>query len=340
MPSLLSQLAITGVIATSSASGDIPPVPELSATVSDATVATNSSSMDISRNIPDMVDDGRTPVGIDISSHQHNNGSHMNIREVAENGQDFAFIKATEGTHYVNPHFRPDVVDFIDSNTPIGFYHYGRPTSNPEEAREQARFFVDVTGMGIGVKSLPPVLDIEEPQGLSPRQLIDWTHAYVDEIKKLTGRDTMIYTYPYFWKHSMGNTTEFNHLPLWIAHYTNNDQPGSLPGGWTDWTFWQHTSEGTVTGAHGDVDQNRFSGTMSELREMYVRSDLIQLGDELSSMSSSSSTSSSSTISSAPKVNVISGTETDNIQTQSSVIAGEDQSRLPELKSLLNTFEE
>lgn len=336
MPSLLSQLAISGVIATSSASVDIPPVPELSATVSDATVATNSSSMDISRNIPDMVDDGRTPVGIDISSHQHNNGSHMNVREVAANGQDFAFIKATEGTHYVNPHFRPDVVDFVDSNTPIGFYHYGRPTSNPEEAREQARFFVDVTGMGIGVKSLPPVLDIEEPQGLSPRQLIDWTHAYVDEIKKLTGRDTMIYTYPYFWKHNMGNTTEFNHLPLWIAHYTTNNQPGSLPGGWTDWTFWQHTSEGTVTGAHGHVDQNRFSGTMSELREMYVRSDLIPLGDELSSMSSSSSTSSSS----APEVNVISGTETDNIQTQSSVIAGEDQSRLPELKNLLDTFEE
>lgn len=336
MPSLLSQLAISGVIATSSASGDIPPVPELSATVSDATVATNSSSMDLSRNIPDMVDDGRTPVGIDISSHQHNNGSHMNVREVAANGQDFAFIKATEGTHYVNPHFRPDVVDFVDSNTPIGFYHYGRPTSNPEEAREQARFFVDVTGMGIGVKSLPPVLDIEEPQGLSPRQLIDWTHAYVDEIKKLTGRDTMIYTYPYFWKHNMGNTTEFNHLPLWIAHYTTNNQPGSLPGGWTDWTFWQHTSEGTVTGAHGHVDQNRFSGTMSELREMYVRSDLIPLGDELSSMSSSSSTSSSS----APEVNVISGTETDNIQTQSSVIAGEDQSRLPELKNLLDTFEE
>lgn len=334
MPSLLSQLAISGVIATSSASVDIPPVPELSATVSDATVATNSSSMDLSRNIPDMVDDGRTPVGIDISSHQHNNGSHMNVREVAVNGQDFAFIKATEGTHYVNPHFRPDVVDFVDSNTPIGFYHYGRPTSNPEEAREQARFFVDVTGMGIGVKSLPPVLDIEEPQGLSPRQLIDWTHAYVDEIKKLTGRDTMIYTYPYFWKHNMGNTTEFNHLPLWIAHYTTNNQPGSLPGGWTDWTFWQHTSEGTVTGAHGHVDQNRFSGTMSELREMYVRSDLIPLGDELSSMSSSS------TSDSAPEVNVISGTETDNIQTQSSVIAGEDQSRLPELKNLLDTFEE
>lgn len=329
MSSLLSQLAITGVIATSSASGDIPPVPELSATVSDATVATNSSSMDLSRIIPGMVDDGRTPVGIDISSHQHNNGSHMNVREVAVNGQDFAFVKATEGTHYVNPHFRPDVVDFIDSNTPIGFYHYARPTSNPEEARKQARFFVDVTGMGIGVKSLPPVLDIEEPQGLSPSQLIDWTHAYVDEIKKLTGRDTMIYTYPYFWKHNMGNTTEFNHLPLWIAHYTTNSQPGPLPGGWTDWAFWQYTSKGTITGAHGHVDQNRFSGTMSDLRKMYVRSDLIPLDDELYSTSSS-----------ATEVNVISGTETDNIQPQSSSITGADQSRLPELKNLLDTFNE
>lgn len=333
MSNLLSYLAITGVVASAGINGEVPPVPDLSPPPAVADAATNSSSIAGSEIITDFIDDGSTPVGIDISSHQHNGGSRLNVQEVVAGGQDFAIIKATEGTHYINPHFRPDTVNFISEGKPVGFYHYARPSSDPEDAREEARFFVEVTGMNIGVKSLPPVLDIEEHEGLSSRELITWTHTFVDEIKELTGRDTMIYTYPWFWENRMANTTEFNHLPLWIAHYTDNGEPGRLPGGWTDWVFWQHTDSGTIPGARGDIDQNEFSGTLTELHEIYTSSvdgnDVVEnVMDTVSNIATSS----------APQFNVIEEIEFPEPQIQEIVIPGQTQSSIPELKTLMETF--
>lgn len=205
--------------------------------------------------------------GIDISSHQHSSSSNINVQKVIDSGEiNFLFVKATEGTNYVNKHFRDDVVTAINSNTPVGYYHYARPTADPEEAREQARFFAKVTGIDNGVKGLPPVLDIEEDEGLTPQQLIDWTEAYVDEIRVITGKDTMIYTYPTFWRDKMNNTPLFNYLPLWIADYNNSATPSMpLPGGWKDWTFWQYTSNERITGVDQGVDGNIFNGSYIDL---------------------------------------------------------------------------
>lgn len=210
------------------------------------------------------------PHGIDISSHQHN-GTRINLPKVIDGGQDFVFVKATEGTSYINPYFRSDVISAMDKNTPVGFYHYARPSSSSDDARKQAQYFVSTTGIDKGVKSLPPVLDIEENNGVrNSDDLINWTHAFVDEVKSLTGKDVMIYTYPSFWKNSMKNTEEFNHLPLWIANYnglTSLEKP--LIGGWDEWTFWQYSADGDIDGYPKEIDVNLFNGTEEELTELY-----------------------------------------------------------------------
>ena len=217
-----------------------------------------------------VVNNNETLTGIDISSHQHTNGSSIDIDKVVEGGEDFAFVKATEGTWYINPYFRQDTIKFIDNKTPIGFYHYARPTSDPDNAREQARLFVRVTGMDQGVKGFPPVLDLEEnDDNLSSEQLISWVEAFVDEIKTLTDRDTMIYTYPNYWKEQMGNTTKFSELPLWIASYNDTLKDSHVPGGWDKPVFWQYTSEAHITGAEGKIDRNIFYGNKEQLQELY-----------------------------------------------------------------------
>ena len=207
-----------------------------------------------------------TLTGIDISSHQHKHSFDLNT--IYEN-QDFSFVKATEGTSYINPHFREDVINTINNKKPVGFYHYARPTSDIEDAKEQARLFVKVTGMDQGVKGFDPVLDIEEDEGLAPTDIINWVESYVDEIKKLTDRDTIIYTYPGFWRQNMNNTTKFSNLPLWIADYNGKATPSSLPGGWKDWLFWQYTSEEVVDGSEKPVDANIFNGNAEELEKLY-----------------------------------------------------------------------
>lgn len=210
------------------------------------------------------------PLGIDISGHQHNSSGTIDINTAVDHSNvEFAFIKATESTNYINPHFRSDTMTAINKGIPIGFYHYAKPTNSISDAKEQARFFVDVTGISQGVKTLPPVLDLEEnKENLSSQQLIEWTQAYVNEIKRLTGKNVMMYTYPSFWRDEMNNTTRFSDLPLWIAHYHNGTKP-DVPGGWTNWTFWQYTSSGRVNGYNQNIDMNYFNGSSEALKSIY-----------------------------------------------------------------------
>ncbi len=49
--------------------------------------------------------------------------------------------------------------------------------------------------------------------------------------------------------------------PLWIARH-GSATAGTLPAGWSYWTFWQYANRGSLPG-----DQNRFNGTMTQLRK-------------------------------------------------------------------------
>lgn len=282
MSGLMSTLAVSTAIAASLTSGLTPLEAPSIDSQSPSITRENNSQSDANTYIDSATDlllsssgnssvDESTISGVDISSHQHGGDKNLDIKTITSQGnQKFAFIKASEGTHYVNPNYRQDTIDFINTATPVGFYHYAKPSDDPENAREQARLFVSVTGINQGVKSLPPVLDIEENENnLSSGELIAWVDAFVDEIKKTTGKNTMIYTYPNFWRDQMGNTTNFSDLPLWIAHYNGGDKPGSLPGGWTNWTFWQYTDSGSVEGYNHKIDVNYFNGTESDLRSIY-----------------------------------------------------------------------
>ncbi|MGH7964892.1 MAG: glycoside hydrolase family 25 protein, partial [Candidatus Binatia bacterium] len=128
----------------------------------------------------------------------------------------------------------------------------------------QAAFYSAIV-LGInGPGDLPPVLDLEDAKGLPAGQVIDWTHRYLNTVQALTGRQPIIYTYPNFWRTQMANTTEFNHYPLWIADYNGQNAPGPLPGGWSNWTFWQYTSTGRIPGITGNTDINVYSGAQGD----------------------------------------------------------------------------
>ncbi|WP_313357622.1 glycoside hydrolase family 25 protein, partial [Corynebacterium variabile] len=116
-------------------------------------------------------------------------------------------------------------------------------------------------------QSLPPTLDLEETGGLGPKDLQNWVRDWIDEIKTLTGRDPIIYTYYSFWIGSMGNTTEFSEYPLWLAYY-NEQLPDEIPGGWDAPTFWQYSGSGQVDGVITDVDLNTYYGSDAELQAL------------------------------------------------------------------------
>lgn len=202
--------------------------------------------------------------GIDIASHQHPGGAAIDWETVAASGQSFAFIKATEGTGYTNPYFSSDSAKAAAAGVTPGSYHYAKPDVG--DARSQARFYAASLATGVN-PSLPPTLDLEETGGLGPTELQAWVRDWIDEIKTLTGRDPIIYTYYAFWISSMGNTTEFSEYPLWLAYY-NDTLPDQIPGGWHEPTFWQYTGTGSVDGVITDVDLNTYYGSDAELQSL------------------------------------------------------------------------
>jgi lysozyme len=206
--------------------------------------------------------------GPDVARYQHPNGAAIDWRRVADSGVAFAFVKATESTSYTNAYFADDYAAAKRAGLVRSAYHYARPKADLKTARDQADFFVRTAGRADQKGDLPLTLDIEESGGLAPKTLIAWTHAFVDEVRALTSRPVLIYTYPYFWQHAMGNTTDFADLPLWLASYRSGGPKEPLPGGWSSWTFWQYTAKGRIAGIPATVDRSKFAGSYDDLQTL------------------------------------------------------------------------
>jgi GH25 family lysozyme M1 (1,4-beta-N-acetylmuramidase) len=197
--------------------------------------------------------------GVDVSHWQ----GTINWTKVDNDGVQFAFMKATDGTSYTDPLFSRNWSEAKSHGIFRGAYHFAEPSSSSGSAAAQARHFVSTVGSLTHAGDLPPVLDLEATGGLGRTALTSWVSTWLSTVERLTGRNPMIYVSPSFWEYYLGNSTAFHHYPLWVAHY-GVSQP-RVPGGWPTWSFWQRTSQGHVDGVSGYVDMNRFNGSSAQL---------------------------------------------------------------------------
>lgn len=200
------------------------------------------------------------PKGIDVAAHQHPGGTPIDWSKVRSDGQSFAFVKATEGGDWVNPHYVQDIQAANAAGLKTGTYHYARPAG---DAKTQAANFAAQIALAPD-QTLPPALDIEVAEGKSAAQLEQWIEEFTSELKRLTGRTPMIYTYKYFWMGQMNNSQKFSDMPLWLAAY--QDQAPEAVGGWNELSFWQRSGSGKVAGISTDVDMNLFNGSKQQLQ--------------------------------------------------------------------------
>ncbi|WIM92995.1 GH25 family lysozyme [Actinoplanes oblitus] len=204
-------------------------------------------------------------VGPDISSYQHPNGAAVNWDTVYAS-QSFAIVKATEDADYTSPTFRGDWTKLQAKGGIRGTYHYARPSGAANDALNEARYYISVTGTLRERNQLPPILDLEETGGLGQAALRTWIQTWLTEVQRLTGRKPMIYVSPGFWDANV-NSTAFGSYPLQVAHYTTAAAP-RLPVGWSKWTMWQYTDNATVAGIPAATDHNRFNGDLAALRAL------------------------------------------------------------------------
>jgi GH25 family lysozyme M1 (1,4-beta-N-acetylmuramidase) len=182
--------------------------------------------------------------GIDISSHDHN---HFSIawRTEAVAGSQFVYVKATEGTTYVNPHFAADYAAARAAHRYVGAYVYARPDRG--DPIGQAEHFLRHARFTRDAQTLVPFVDLEWPYAgvrtdrcynLKPDPMRAWIRAFVGRIEAGVGRKPMIYTNANWWNPCTGNDPSFGSYPLDIANYSK--KPPKLPAGWTTFALWQY----------------------------------------------------------------------------------------------------
>ncbi|MEU9131673.1 lysozyme [Kitasatospora sp. NPDC048540] len=204
----------------------------------------------------------QTP-GLDVSSWQ---GS-VAWSTAAADGARFAYVKATEGTTYLNPYFAQQYNGSYGAGLIRGAYHFALPDVS-SGAAQATWFTAHGGGWSRDGRTLPPALDIEyNPYGatcygLGQGAMVSWIRDFSTTVHTRTGRYPVIYTTTDWWKTCTGNNASFGATnPLWLARYSST--PGTLPAGWSYRTIWQYADSGTFPG-----DQNLFNGAYDRLQAL------------------------------------------------------------------------
>ncbi len=207
-----------------------------------------------------------TVPGIDVSYWD----SGIDWPKVRATGQRYVFIKATEGDSYADPTFDDNWRGAKSAGLLRGAYHFFRSNVDP---KKQVTKFIDYVKSMNDNGELPPVLDLETPDGQTKEKIISRAKTWLDLVEAAFGRKPIIYSGQFFLQDNFselggGPPAWAKDYPLWLAQYPNNHVEGSqpvLPRGWFKWTFWQYSEKGVVNGINAKVDLNSFNGTLEEL---------------------------------------------------------------------------
>lgn len=186
--------------------------------------------------------------GIDVSSWQGN----INYYKVAESGVKIVYIKSSEGFTFIDPYFNQNYANAKSAGLKVGFYHYVTATSI-SGAISQADFFSSVIAGKISDCKL--AMDFESFHGLDNYSINQIALAFMNELRKDTGKDVVIYSNSYNAKYTFDSTV--SNYPLWVAQYQVSSP--SINGNWNNWIGWQYTDQGEIDGISGYVDRDDFT---------------------------------------------------------------------------------
>jgi len=180
--------------------------------------------------------------GIDVSNHQ----GPIDWDEVAGDGIEFAYVKASEGGDFVDQRFRDNWTGAEAAGLDRGAYHF---FTLCRSGAEQARNFLRTVPPD--PDALPPAVDLElagncseRPDPASVRHELD---AFLDQVERETGQRAVLYVGDDF----EGRYPVRDELdrPLW--HRRVMIRP-DVEG----WWIWQVQGHASVDGIQGDVDLN------------------------------------------------------------------------------------
>lgn len=199
--------------------------------------------------------------GIDISHWQ----SSVDFTKVKAAGYEFCFMKATQGTEYLDPTYKDRKDKVRASGMLLGAYHFANSTDPIKEAEWFLKNVGDLKEGEI------VVLDYENDFLPDPAA---WCLTWMSHVESKLGFKPMLYTnearvIKYNWKSVVAQN-----FGLWVAKYASATiyvpewlQRKPYHDEWPFWAIWQYSSKATVPGVVGDCDVNTTSMDIATLKK-------------------------------------------------------------------------
>lgn len=190
-------------------------------------------------------------LGIDVSHHQKPNAiDWKRIRET----QSFCIARASYG---VTPDetFVQHFSRAQEAGLTVGAYLFLRQTERWQDQHEA--FEAQLYKVMFGVGNIVPVVDLEWNEDfdgpVKPKSLSGVAQMVMAQLRANYG-SCLAYLSPAFFE-VLGKPDWLKRYPWWIANHTEAAAP------WcpykTDWSIWQHSANGRISGYSGPLDLNR-----------------------------------------------------------------------------------
>lgn len=197
--------------------------------------------------------------GIDVSEWQHD----IDWNKVKAAGAEFVFIRAcyrgyTSGTMNIDENFVKNINGALNAGLKVGAYVFSQAITEAEAIHEADYILSLVKGYNL---ALPVVMDFEYASGqngstgrlynakLSNQAATGICNAFLNRVSS-AGYKPLLYANKTMLEQHLNVASIADKHPIWLAHYTTKtDYKG-------DYSFWQYSSKGSVSGISGNVDLN------------------------------------------------------------------------------------
>lgn len=191
--------------------------------------------------------------GIDISHYQN----LIDWDLVANEPISYVYIKATEGSSFIDKHYANNIREARRVGLSVGSYHFYRP--NVDWSQQLAHMTRIVKSED---QDLVPLIDVEVRGHVSQQKFIDDLKQFIAAVESHYGKKPLIYSGQNFYNKYLSG--HFPQHQFMIARY-HSERPSLSDG--KNYIMWQYSESGRVRGINGNVDRSRIIGDFS-LREL------------------------------------------------------------------------
>lgn len=199
--------------------------------------------------------------GVDVSSWQ----GEIDWNILSQQKIRFAYIKATEGSTFVDKTFEDNFVNAQKTYVAVGAYHF---FSYDSDGKAQAEHFIRTVPKVPHM--LPPVIDLEfygDKEKNPPKKstVIPQLNVMLEKLESYYGKKPIIYATEKSYKLYLDG--EFSDTDIWIRSVYRKPQISDN----RKWTFWQYTDRAKLDGYNGKekyIDLNVFNGSEEEFQKL------------------------------------------------------------------------